>query len=66
MCSNCSGDYEDPEMTAEPDELSDALGTDLLQAYLAAAYAQYIHKSTVNLIGHLYQSSPLVGVRKVL
>ena len=31
-----------PDMTNEPDELTDALGTDLLQAYLAAAYSVYL------------------------
>jgi len=66
MCSNCSGDYEDPEMTAEPDELTDALGTDLLQAYLAAVHASHMRRESLrNLIGHVQHSSPLVERHKL-
>jgi hypothetical protein len=40
MCSNCAGDYEDPDMTND-EPLIDALGQDLLDAWLKRCWVIY-------------------------
>lgn len=53
------------QVDGEAEPLEDALGQDLFQAYLEVAYANYIRTSTRNLIGHIYNSSPLVGRHRI-
>lgn len=43
MCSNCSGEYENPDETnpAADEPLEDAIGQDVFQATLAVCFANY-------------------------
>lgn len=77
MCSHCDGHPDEQnfvnafnkrrqERVSQAEPVTDALGQDLLQSWLEVACARFLLNSTRNLIGHVYGSSPLVGVRKVL
>lgn len=79
MCSGCSGNYEGPfddEDERIRQETLDVLGQDIeqnvfdfavrmkdLKTVLEIGYARYMRNTTFNLVGHIQQSSPLVGKR---
>jgi len=72
MCSHCESEHPDEQKFVQEfnarrlQPTEDSFGQDVFQSLLAVSYSRYILNSTRNLMGHLYQSSPLVGIRKVL